>query len=108
MHDQTAMLDDLREAIGDMPESVVIAHSGGVRSTIEQCAISDITHENRMIEDEGIMVQADTQVTYATADAKKSARTGDKVFRDTIAYNVLRATESRGRISTTLELKEAR
>jgi len=107
MHDTNSMLADLNEAIQDLPDSATIVHAGGVRSVVAG-AFSDISHAGRMIEDEGIVIQADASFTFSTATAKKAARTGDKLLRGVIAYRVIRATESRVGVSTTLELKEVR
>jgi len=106
MHNQTAMLEDLREAIRDMPESATVIHFGGVRSTISECAFSDVSQSNRMIEDEGIMIEADTEITFASADATKAIKAGDKVLRGNVTYRVLSGRTSRGGVSITLPLKE--
>jgi hypothetical protein len=100
------MQADLREAIADMPEAVTIIHRGGHRETLSDCAVSDITGANRVIDDEGIMEQADISVTYAAADLITPAETGDTVLRGAVRYRVLRPRFDRGGVSVTLECKE--
>jgi hypothetical protein len=106
MHDTESMLADLREAIADMPDTVTIVHRGGHRETLSGCAISDITGANRVMEDEGIMEQADISITYAAADLRFPAETGDTVLRGALSYRVLRPRFDRGGVSVTLECKE--
>lgn len=102
------MLADLREAVGDAPESITLLHRGGSREIIAACGVSDVTHSAKVMEDEGIMDQADIAVTYAATDARQAAKEGDKVLRGGMTYNVLRVRNDRHGVSVTLECKEAR
>jgi hypothetical protein len=109
MHDLAAMIADLREAIADMPIAATILHTTGGKTELTSCAVSDLQGADRMIEDEGIMVEADISLTYALPDVTKSVDAGTNVKIRGKSYRVVRVRRDRSNsVSVTLDCKELR
>ena len=103
------MIADLREAIGDMPIAAVITHPGGGRTTLAACAVSDLQGADRMIDEEGIMIEADIALTYAAPDVKLPVTTACNVRVRGKLYTIARIRRDRSNgVAVVLECKEAR
>jgi hypothetical protein len=109
MHDLSSMIADLREAIGDMPVSASIFHDNGGKTNLSTCAVSDLQGSDRMIEDEGIMFEADISVTYAAPDVSQAIKVGNGISVRGKMYNIIRIRKDRSAgVAVVLDCKERR
>jgi len=103
------MIADLREAIADMPVAAVITHPGGGSTRLASCGVSDLQGADRMIEDEGIMIEADISLTYAVPDVTLPVTSACGVRLRGKAYKVIRIRRDRSdSVAAILDCKEAR
>ncbi len=106
MHDADSMLADLNEAIGDAPVAITIVHRGGVQSQIPAAGKSDVANSSRVIDDEGIIEQADVTFTFPGSAINRAVDIGERVIHAGTSYRVMRPSYDRMGVSVSLECKE--
>jgi len=107
MHDLSSMIADLREAIADMPVAASIYHDGGGKTDLASCGVSDLQGADRMIEGEGVMIEADVTLTYAAPDVTQTVKAGNGVKLRGKYYNIIRIRRDRSEgVAVVLDCKE--
>ena len=101
------MIADLREAIAEMPVAASIYHQGGGKTDLATCAVSDLQGADRIMEDEGIMIEADISLTYAAPDVTREVKAGNGVRVRGKDYNIVRIRRDRSDgVAVVLDCKE--